>query len=204
MWPLERPRIAILKYGVGNIYSVYSGLERAGAEPVVVDRLKRGFDALVLPGVGAFRPAMERLRPQRGLLLDMLDSGLMVLGVCLGMQLFYEWSDEWGGLEGLGLLRGRIERIPVRKLPHIGWSHIRRSRRCKLLDGVKPNFYFYFVHSYALLEKRPEICAYTEYGDTTFASAVEAHPIYGTQFHPERSDGPGLKVLKNFVSMMRK
>ena len=201
---MGRPRIAILKYGVGNIYSVYSGLERAGAEPMVVDRLKGDFDALVLPGVGAFRPAMERLRPQKGLLLDMLDSGGIILGICLGMQLFYEWSDEWGGLEGLGLLHGRIERIPVRKLPHIGWSRIQRSRRCRLLKDVKPDSYFYFVHSYALLEGRPETCAYTEYGGTMFASIVEAHPIYGTQFHPERSDGPGLKVLKNFVSMMEK
>ncbi len=196
------PRIAIVKYGVGNVYSVAAGLRRAGAVPEVVEAPSRGYDAVVLPGVGAYGPAMERLRPHRERLLEMLDEGVPVLGICLGMQLMFEWSDEWGGHEGLGLLRGRVTRLSARKLPHVGWTRIRIERECELMRGLDPGSYVYFVHSYANLDvSQPFVCSTASHEGQTFVASIEAPPLYGTQFHPERSDGPGSIVLRNFVRL---
>ena len=196
------PRIAIVKYGVGNVYSVLSGLRRAGAAPEIIDEVKLGYDAYVLPGVGAFKPAASRLLPQKDRLLEALDSGVPVLGICLGLQLFYEWSSEWGGVEGLGLLEGRVERIPAPKLPHIGWTRVYPVRSCSLLESVEPGSYFYFVHSYYAEPRGDEVCAKAEYSSHPFPAVVEKPPIYATQFHPERSNGPGKRVLENFVRIV--
>ncbi|MFP3235472.1 MAG: imidazole glycerol phosphate synthase subunit HisH [Nitrososphaeria archaeon] len=194
------PKIGIIKYGVGNVFSVSAGLRRAGADVEVVDAPSPGYDALVLPGVGAYGPAIERLEPHRRTLLDLLDDGVPVLGICLGMQLLFERSEEGGWREGLGLLPGEVVRLGARKLPHIGWSRIEVSRECRLLEGVERGSYFYFVHSYANLDtSRGFVCSTASHEGQRFVAAVESPPLYGTQFHPERSDGPGSTVLRNFV-----
>jgi len=203
---MQAPKIAIVKYGVGNVYSVYSGLKRAGAQPEIIEGLDglNRYDGIVLPGVGAYLSAIKKLK-EWGFekLLDAIDGGVKVLGICLGMQLFFEESMEGGLVQGLGLLPGRIERLPVRKLPHIGWSKVYPSRKCRLLEGVKYGQYFYFVHSYAHLDSQQKFsCAYTEYEGITFTAAIEAPPLYGTQFHPERSGVAGLRVLKNFIQII--
>ncbi|MGC8555996.1 MAG: imidazole glycerol phosphate synthase subunit HisH [Conexivisphaera sp.] len=197
---MKAPRIGVIKYGVGNVFSVSAGLRRAGATVDVLDAPRRGYDALVLPGVGAYGPASARLAPHLDLLLDLLDSGTPVLGICLGMQLFFERSEEWGGSEGLGLLRGEVSRLRARKLPHVGWSRVRVERGCSLMEGVESGSYFYFVHSYASADTSADfVCGTAEHEGQRFVAALESPPLYGTQFHPERSDGPGLKVLRNFV-----
>jgi glutamine amidotransferase len=194
------PRIGIVKYGVGNVFSVLAGLRRAGARAEIIDRPLRGYDALVLPGVGAYGPARARLEPHRDDLLELVDLGTPILGICLGMQLFFEWSEESGGSYGLGLLGGRVTKLGARKLPHIGWTTVERVRECRLLEGVRSGSYAYFVHSYADVDTSSGFtCATATYEGPTFVAALESPPLYGTQFHPERSDGPGSRVLENFV-----
>lgn len=199
-----RPRVAVLKYGVGNVYSVKAGLERAGASASVVTTLEglRGVDGVVLPGVGSYAAAARALSGERERLLRLAHSGVPVLGICLGMQLLFEASEE-GGAGGLGVLPGTVRRLRAGKLPHIGWSRVRPVRRSALLRGVEPGTYFYFAHSYAVLDTgRPWVTALASYHGSAFAAAVEMHPFYGTQFHPEKSGEAGLAVLRNFVSML--
>lgn len=199
-----RPRIAVLKYGVGNIYSVKTGLERAGASVSAVSTLEglRGVDGAVLPGVGSYAAATRFLSGERGRLLRLADRGVPVLGICLGMQLFFEASEE-GGAEGLGVLPGTVKRLQAGKLPHIGWSRVYPIRGSALLRGVEPGTYFYFVHSYAVLDREgPWVTGLASYQGSVFAATVERHPFYGTQFHPEKSGEAGLAVLRNFVSML--
>ena len=203
------PRIAVIKYGVGNIHSIVSGLRRAGGDPVVVDCIREpgAWDGVVLPGVGAFEAAAARLERCRRELLESLSMGAQLLGVCLGMQLLFEESREEGfQAYGLGLLPGRVEKLVAPKLPHIGWSRVYpRDRGCGLLEGVEPGERFYFVHSYAYTSTgQPWVCAVSGYGLTRFAAAVEKPPIYATQFHPERSSKPGLRVLRNWVRELRR
>ncbi len=200
-----RPRVAVLRYGVGNIYSVKAGLERAGAEVEVVYTLEGlgEVDGVVLPGVGSYAAASRALEPEKGRLLRLADRGVAVLGICLGMQLFFEESEE-GGSWGLGVLPGVVRRLRAEKLPHIGWSRVHPVRDSLLLRGVEPGTYFYFVHSYAVLDTDgPWVTSVAGYCDSVFAATVERHPFYGAQFHPEKSGGQGLRVLRNFVSMLR-
>ncbi len=199
-------RIAIVKYGVGNIYSVRAGLERQGASPVVVSSLgeaaRSNIDALVFPGVGAYPAASRRILGEREELAKLLENGVPVLGICLGMQLFFEESEEGG--KGLGLLRGRVERLEAPKLPHIGWTRVRIIGESELLEGVPDNTYMYFVHSYAYKNtEAPWVRAIASYGED-FAAVVEEPPLYGTQFHPERSGRHGSRVLGNFVRLVRR
>jgi glutamine amidotransferase len=204
------PRVAVLKYGVGNIYSIVSGLRRAGAEPVVVDCLRSpgGWDGVVLPGVGAYEAASRRLHRCVWEIRDALSMGAQLLGVCLGLQLVFEESRE-AGLHsyGLGLLPGRVEKLTAPKLPHIGWSRVWRvpGRSCRLLEGVDDGGFFYYVHSYAYMGvDEPWVCAWSSYGLSRFAAVVEAPPVYATQFHPERSSRLGEAVLRNWVGLLRR
>ncbi len=205
------PRVAVLKYGVGNIYSIVSGLRRAGAEPRVVDCIRdpRVWDGLVLPGVGAHEAAARRLHGCAGEIRDALTMGAQLLGICLGLQLLFEESRE-AGLHsyGLGLLPGRVEKLVAPKLPHIGWSRVRPApggRWCSILEDVEPGSYFYFVHSYAYTSvEEPWVCATSGYGLTEFAAAVEKPPVYATQFHPERSSRLGAAVLRRWVELLRR
>ena len=200
-----KPRVAVLRYGVGNIYSVKAGLERAGASVSVVYTLEGlgGVDGVVLPGVGSYAAATRSLDAERGRLLRLAGRGVPILGICLGMQLLFEASEEGGG-RGLGVLPGVARRLRAEKLPHIGWSRVRPVRDSLLLRGVEPDTYFYFVHSFAFLDiDRPWVTSVASYCDSVFAATVEKHPFYGAQFHPEKSGAQGLAVLRNFVSMLR-
>ena len=200
-------RIAILDYGMGNLRSVEKALERVGAEPEITHDAcsVRDADGVILPGVGAFPKAMERVRELKldALVTERLDGGTPVLGICLGLQLLFERSVEGAGADGLGLLPGTVEPLAANglKVPHIGWSPVRWAHDSKLTAGLGEEPPFYFVHSYT---PRPssddDVLGTAAYGER-FACAVERHPVYGAQFHPEKSSSAGLRLLENFASI---
>jgi glutamine amidotransferase len=199
-------RVGIVDYGAGNLVSIEQGLAAVGAEPGFVrggDDLD-SLDALVVPGVGAAAPAMTRLE-RRGLvdpIRHWIVRGRPYLGICLGLQLLFETSDE-DGAEMLGILPGRVTTIEdAPTLPHIGWNQVVRLRDHALFAGVPDGADFYFVHSYAGrptgIAGEAAILAQTTHGGT-FVSAIDRGNVLGVQFHPERSAGGGLRVLGNFV-----
>jgi imidazole glycerol-phosphate synthase subunit HisH len=202
-----RPRVAVVDYGAGNLVSIDQALTTVGAEVAIVrdGGSFRDADALVVPGVGAAAPAMERLRA--GALVDPIRTwvrdGRPFLGICLGLQLLFERSDE-DDAETLGLLTGhtiRLEDAPT--LPHIGWNQVERTRDHPLFEGIADGADFYFVHSYAgrpTTTDEDAILATTEHG-RRFVSAVARGSLLGVQFHPERSGTDGLRVLANFVDL---
>jgi len=161
-------------------------------------------DAVVLPGVGNFNAGSRNLKMLRNKIFSLVDEGVPLLGVCLGMQLLFESSEESKG-EGLGLFRGRVVRLPKTvKIPHMGWNTLKILRQCDLLAGVSEDDYFYFVHSYyGNPADAAVVVAETDYG-LNFASVVNRGNIYGTQFHPEKSGEPGVAVLRNFVGIVKK
>ena len=189
--------MAIVDYGVGNLRSVERALAHVGAQPIISadPDLIRGADGVVLPGVGAFEPAIGRIRATG---LDRAIAGAKhVRGVCLGYQLLFDESEEGGRREGLGLLRGRVTRLSTPRVPVIGWARVRQTQRSPLWDGVPDGAYFYFVHSYTPEGADSAIgCA-----DHAAAAASESGHVMGTQFHPEKSGADGLRVYANFVAM---
>jgi glutamine amidotransferase len=200
-------RIAVLDYGVGNLRSVEKALERVGAEPVLTSDpdLAAGVDGLILPGVGAFARAMRRVR-ELGfdrLITDRIDAGTPVLGICLGFQLLFESSTELGGERGLGLLGGEVTGLdaPGLKVPHIGWEPVSWSGDSELTAGIADRTPFYFVHSFA---PRPtvgsDLLGTAVHGER-FCCAVARPPLYGVQFHPEKSSAAGLRLLGNFAAI---
>lgn len=199
--------LAVVDYGVGNIRSITKALERLGCEV----RLTREpgqiskADALVLPGVGAFREAISNLEDSMAAIQNCSARGTPILGVCLGLQLLFERSEEGGLTSGLGLLGGEVVKLPSDvKIPHIGWNNIRISKVHPLLDGVEDNSYLYFVHSYyAMPKNKNSIIAETQYS-VAFPSIVAEAATVGTQFHPEKSGLVGLRLLENFVSFVRR
>ena len=199
--------ITIVDYGVGNLRSVQKALERVGATAVVSGD-PAALDAaqgVVLPGVGAFGDAMDSLRA-RGLVepvLRQVEEGKPLLGICLGMQLLFEESEEMGRHPGLGLLPGRVVRFPAGelKVPHVGWNRL-DAPQGDLLAGVDDGAYAYFVHSYYVVpEDTTGILATTEYG-VEFASVVGRGRLWGAQFHPEKSQEIGLRMLKNYARLV--
>jgi imidazole glycerol-phosphate synthase subunit HisH len=204
---LEEPlEIAVLDYGMGNRRSVEKALEHVGVRAIVTadpDEL-RGAAGLVVPGVGAFPRAMERLRALGfdELLRERLAAGTPVLGICLGLQLAFDYSHEQGGAEGLGIIAGEVRRLPAEglKLPHIGWNEVRFAERdSRLIENLPRECAFYHVHSYAAVPTRPEdVLATASYG-SAFVSAVEKGSFYGVQFHAEKSSAAGLRLLANFA-----
>ncbi len=206
--PATRPRLALVDHGAGNLVSIEQGLVAAGAAvaPARGPTDLTAVDAVVLPGVGAARPAMARLA-RRGLVEPLqawVRAGRPFLGICLGLQLLFEASEE-DGTETLGLLAGRSVRLSgAPTLPHIGWNQVWRLRDHPLLDGVQDGADLYFVHSYAVRPAPPDASAAlarTEPGDE-FVSAIARGALYGVQFHPERSGRDGLRLLRNFVSLV--
>jgi glutamine amidotransferase len=199
--------IVIVDYGMGNLRSVQKALERVGAAVVVTGdpaalETSRG---VVLPGVGAFGDAMANLQARQLLepVLRQVERGKPLLGICLGMQLLFDESEEMGRHRGLGLLPGRVVRFPESdlKVPHVGWNQL-HTRRGKLLAGIADGAYAYFVHSYCVMPAEPtDVLATTEYG-IEFASVVERERIFGAQFHPEKSQEVGLQLLKNFARLV--
>jgi cyclase len=204
MTPLGRKAsIAVLDYGMGNRRSVAKALEHVGARVSVTaehDELRRA-DGLVLLGVGAFPEAMRRLEGVRGLLAERHAEGTPILGICLGLQLFFDGSQEHGGAPGLGLLDGEVRRMEAggERLPHIGWNRVRWEKPSELLDGLPDECVFYHVHSYVAHPAAQEVVlGTTRYGER-FVSAAEHGSLFGVQFHPEKSSGHGLKLLENFA-----
>jgi len=199
--------IAVLDYGMGNLRSVEKALERVGAEAVVTSDpdAVRGADGLILPGVGAFAKAMERVG-ELGLarLIDeRLEAGTPVLGICLGFQLLFDSSTEHGGAAGLGLVEGDVRALdaPGLKVPHIGWEPVAWRRPSALTEGIAPATPFYFVHGFAPHPARDEDVLGTAAHGTPFVCAIERPPLYGVQFHPEKSSAAGLRLLANFASV---
>lgn len=200
--------IAIIDYGMSNLRSVRHALEFLGADARIVDSPAaiKNAAALVLPGDGAFGPAMENLR--NGGWLEPLDTairgGMPFLGICLGMQLLFETSDEMGDHRGLGILPGSVKRFPttVGKIPQIGWNQLNVRASSKFLAGVPDRTYAYFVHSYYCQADDPNvIAASTDYG-IQYASVVEHNNVWGAQFHPEKSSDDGLRMLENFLAII--
>ena len=200
-------RVAILDYGMGNLRSVEKALERAGAAPVRTrdhDAI-RSADGAVLPGVGAFPKAMRAVRELEldVVIGELLASARPILGICLGMQLLFEASSENEGAWGLGLLGGRVERLPAPglKVPHIGWNEVRWTRHSPLTEGLPETSPFYFVHSFApVAVSEDDVLGTSTYGEP-FVCAVEREPVYGVQFHPEKSSAHGLQLLRNFTAI---
>lgn len=202
---------AIIDYDAGNIKSVEKALLFLGEDTVVTrdEKVIEQADRVILPGVGAFGDAMEKLQ-HYGLvevIRRVVERGTPFLGICLGMQLMFERSDESDGVQGLSLLEGEILKIPDEpglKIPHIGWNALTYPNPGRLFTGIPENSYVYFVHSYYLKAKNPEIVtAETEYGSTRIHASIEKGNLFGCQFHPEKSSSVGLTILKNFLSLQR-
>lgn len=201
--------IAVIDYDAGNLKSVEKALLSLG-EKVMVSRDRQEIlsaDKVILPGVGAFGDAMGKLQ-EYGLvdtIYNVVDNGVPFLGICLGLQLLFERSDESLGVKGLGVLKGEILRIPDEpgiKIPHIGWNSLRLREGARLFQGIVPEPYVYFVHSYYLKAQDESIvAASTEYGSTLIHASVQKDNVYACQFHPEKSSSVGLKILQNFADL---
>jgi imidazole glycerol-phosphate synthase subunit HisH len=198
-------RTAILDYGMGNLRSVAKALEHVGAEPFLTsDHARvREVDAVVLPGVGAMPKAMERVRELKldRLLHERVEAGVPVIGLCMGMQLLFESTEELGGAEGIGLLRGPVVQLQAPKVPQIGWNPVSWRRASVLNEGLPDPCAFYHANSFApAAADADDVLGTADYG-TEFVSVVERPPVYGLQSHPEKSGPDGLRLLANFVRL---
>ena len=201
-----KPKIVIIDYGMGNLRNVQKGFEQVGFEAKVT-RNKREVgkaSAVVLPGVGAFRDCMENLE-RYGLiepLLQSIEKGKPYLGICLGLQVLFSESEEFGAHRGLDVIKGKVVRFkpdPEHKVPHMGWNTVEIVRGAPGLRGIEGGDFFYFVHSYYVVpEEREAIATLTTYG-ISFASSVWKDNLFATQFHPEKSQQRGLRLLENFA-----
>ena len=202
--------VAIIDYDAGNIKSVEKALHYLGEEAVITrDRdTILGADRVILPGVGAFGDAMEKLRTYKldKVIQEVVAQNTPFLGICLGLQLLFESSEESEGVEGLGILKGKVVRLPEEsdlKIPHIGWNSLKYPNPGRLFTGIAEDSYVYFVHSYYLQAKDPSIVtATTEYGTLIHAS-VEQGNVFACQFHPEKSSEVGMQILKNFLAISK-
>jgi glutamine amidotransferase len=203
---MTRPPVAVLDYGVGNLHSAAKALDRAGAEVRVVPTVEEaaGSAGLVVPGVGAYGACLNGLAAAGGAaaVAGWLEGGRPLLGICVGMQLLFEASDEGPVADGVGVLPGKIRRLTGGvKIPHIGWNEVSVRPGSRLLAGLGDGTRFYFVHSYAPEADGAAVAAVCDYGGR-FAAAVEHGNLFGTQFHPEKSGRAGLALLANFVAVV--
>lgn len=194
--------VTVLDYSVGNLHSIRKALRKGGAEVTITEgspEAVAGADALVLPGVGAFGAAADAIAPLRDALRDFVEAGRPMLGVCLGMQLLFDESEESPG-EGLGVIPGKVARLRHPKLPQIGWNAI-APREDPLVTGLPPDPHVYYVNSFAPVPRDDDaIVATTTYGEP-FAAIVRTGNTYGTQFHPEKSGRVGLHLLDRFLEL---
>lgn len=197
--------IAIIDYGAGNLFSVQNALDYIGCNAMISGNAEdlQNADRLILPGVGAFPDAMKMLN-ESGLteVIKAEAKKKPLLGICLGMQMLFERSSEFGDTEGLGLIPGRVELMtpPNLLIPQIGWNRLLRNEPCPILEGLGDEPYVYFVHSYAAVCAGGNVAAYTDYGGNVPACVFSGN-VYGCQFHPEKSGEVGLKILENFVRL---
>ena len=202
--------VAIIDYDAGNIKSVEKAIQFLGQEAVITRNQEEILNAshVILPGVGAFGDAMEKLQKYNlvPVIHEVIRRKIPFIGICLGLQLLFESSEETPGVEGLGILKGVIRRIPDKdelKIPHIGWNSLKYPNKGRLYNGISEDSYVYFVHSYYLdAEEDDIVVATTEYGTLIHAS-VEKGNVFACQFHPEKSSSVGLKILENFLKISK-
>jgi glutamine amidotransferase len=201
--------IAIIDYGAGNLHSVKNALDFLGAESKITGSASKilSADKVILPGVGAFGSAMNALTASglNEVIFEVADKGTPLLGICLGLQLMFETSEEAPDVKGLGLFKGTIVKIPDRglKIPHMGWNSIEVVKDSRILNNIGENPFVYFVHSYYLnASDESVVSTYTNYGER-LGIAVEKDNVFATQFHPEKSGETGMKILKNFINLGR-
>jgi imidazole glycerol-phosphate synthase subunit HisH len=197
----------IVDYGMGNLRSVEKAVESVGGRPLISGdpAVVRQAERLILPGVGAFGDAMENLRRQRMVdaIREAVNAGKPLLGLCLGLQLLFSESEEFGRHEGLNLIPGKVRKFqdPGLRVPHVGWNQIEGNQPNPLLQGISEGSYFYFVHSYYVEPDRPEdALRWTSYGHR-FCSIACRGKVWGAQFHPEKSQDAGKKLLRNFLDI---
>jgi glutamine amidotransferase len=202
-------RVAILDYGMGNLRSAEKALEHVGVTATISRDPETvcAADGVILPGVGAMPRAMERIG-ELGLgelIAERRDSGVPILGICLGLQLLFDSTTEFGGSDGLGTLPGPVAELGAEglKVPHIGWSPVRWERESRLTEGIPSGTPFYFVHSFAPRPEAGDLLGTAEYG-SRFACAAQRDNVYGVQFHPEKSSAAGLRLLSNFAGICAK
>jgi len=201
--------IAVIDYGAGNLQSVVKAFKFIGCDVCVTadkEELKSA-SAAILPGVGAFGDAMNCLKNSNLVnpVLDFIETGKPFLGICLGLQLLFEGSEESPGVSGLGVLDGRILKIPAEtglKIPHVGWNSLDIKKKEGLFQNLEPNPYVYFVHSYYLKADKPEVVSSTTTYGVQIDASVQRGKLFATQFHPEKSGKTGLQMLKNFISLI--
>ena len=195
-------RVAVLDFGMGNLRSVAKALEKVGANVSVTPQVPDDVDALVVPGQGAFGSCLANLGPQKDAVEAWIRSGRSFLGICLGLQILFESSQEGGG-RGLGVFEGKVVRFPDGvKIPHIGWNEVTPTREVALFDGIDPGARFYFCHSFYPDATPADAAATSDYG-VAFACAVARDNVVAVQFHPEKSGEHGLALLGNFLRGVR-
>lgn len=200
--------IVIVDYGMGNLRSVQKGFEKIGGQARISRDIQEisGADHLVLPGVGAFPECMRNLARLNLIdsIREFIASGRPFLGICLGLQLLFDESDEFGVHAGFKVVHGRVKGFDRReglKIPHMGWNQVFFRKQCPIFDGIKDSSFFYFVHSFYVAADDPtDVAAETEYG-IMFTSAVSRGNVFAVQFHPEKSQENGLRILKNFARL---
>jgi len=201
--------IAIVDYGMGNLRSVEKGFKKVGVEALVTSepRVVENADAIVLPGVGAFKDCIRNLSDLSltEAVVTSINKGKPFLGICLGLQVLFSESEEFGTCKGLDIFRGKVVRFKEGlKVPHMGWNTVRIVNRPPILSDIEDDSFFYFVHSFYVVPEDKEIIATTTDYGTTFTSMVWKDNVFATQFHPEKSQGLGLKILKGFGDFVRK
>ena len=202
-------KIAIIDYGMGNLHSAAKALEKVGAQVVVTRdpaEVLRA-DKVVLPGVGAFGDCMKNLNERQlaPVIHEVIAAGKPFLGICVGLQLLFEGSEEDPGVEGLGIFKGLVRKIvaPGLKIPHMGWNRLEIVRDCPLTRGLPEQAYVYFVHSYQAVPQEKDLVAWAEYGGPVPALVWDGAYCYGAQFHPEKSGETGLRILQKFADHCR-
>ncbi|WP_424686292.1 MAG: imidazole glycerol phosphate synthase subunit HisH [Halarcobacter ebronensis] len=208
-------KISIIDYDIGNVKSIINAFIKIGIEPILTNDKQTilSSDGVILPGVGAFAHGMENLKKYELIetINDFIETKKPFMGICLGMQMLMEESEEFGLNKGLGLIEGKVIKLPIQnsnneKLPHVSWNEIQRNKSWvnTIFKDIEENSDMYFVHSFIVSPRNDEnILAFTEYSDYKFCSSVKKDNIYGCQFHPEKSGKIGLKIMKNFVNLCK-